>query len=328
MDEEKLIEYISGSKSKDDDPQGKEILDDPKLLKEYSRIKNEKALFSSVSSPIANDIDENLLKTKKKIGLIKSNKLRIMSDLLKYAAVILITFSVAYFTLDNFKSNPLDGKQYAVEVPYGETANITLPDGTKVWLNSGSKMNYPATYGIQSRSVELIGEAFFRVSKNKKIPFIVETDLLDIEVTGTEFNVTSYPDEDQIYTTLVEGGVTVKSKTGKVLHKLKPEEQAILYKAEKRTTVKKVNLKTFTSWKDGVMRFEEVPLERILKNIERWYNVDVVLENNSIREKSFSGSILKNNPLDHILRVLVESSDIQEYRIVNKDGKKSQIIMN
>lgn len=328
MDQEKLIKHIIDPESGVDQTKLKqEILDDQKLLKEYSRLKNARALFASVSSPEDPDIKGQLDAAKVKLGLKKKRKPAVMYELLKYAAVILITFSIAFFALNRPEAELVENQSYTVEVPYGETASITLADGTKVWLNSGTKINYLASFGMNTRAVHLTGEAFFSVTKNEKLPFIVETDLIDIEVTGTEFNVTSYANEDQILTTLVEGGVTVKDKKGKALHYLKPEEQAILYKSEKRTSVEKVNVSSFTSWKDGVMIFEEVPLERILNNIERWYNVDVILGNNSIRKKLFSGAILKNNPLDHILDVLVESSEIREYQIKNREGQRRLIIM-
>ncbi|TKG95004.1 DUF4974 domain-containing protein [Puteibacter caeruleilacunae] len=329
MELEKLINHIINPSSGNEGQQlDKEILSDADLKKEYARFKNTRALLTSKEASFTDEeIGRNLMQTKKKAGIGQGRVLKLFTETLKYAAVVAITLLVGYqlFTKSN---GSLEGQSYSLEVPYGETASLRLPDGTKVWLNSGSTIDYSAAYGIDNRNIDLSGEAYFEVTKNKKVPFVVKTDKMDVEVTGTKFNVTSYPEDEEVYTTLAEGGVNIKNKEGSVMHVLKPGEQAVWDKIKGKSIVRKVNLKHFTSWKDGVLIFEKERLEVVLHHIERWYNVRVVLENESLNNEVVTGALLKNKPLHHILDVLVESTDIKSYKIDNDTDEKSLLFIN
>lgn len=328
MDNQKLIRTILKSEEEvDDSALEKLILDDPEMLKEYARLKNTNALIYSGHKYSEKELDKNLHAVKSKIGIGGWGITRKLYPLMKYAAVIAITFATAYFMYASFNPNQLTGQQYRVEVPYGETANLTLPDGSKVWLNSGTVISYPASYGTKTRDIAIVGEAYFIVAHNKKVPFIVSAGAMKVEVTGTEFNVCHYPGESKTVTTLVKGSVDLKNESGKILTHLAPGQQSTFDSIAKTVSVNQVDLKTFTSWKEGILLMDQVPLNVLLRNIERWYNVDIELENKKLQDGLFNGTLLRNKPLEQILDVLVVSSEISSYKIINNPDEKSKIII-
>lgn len=130
-------------------------------------------------------------------------------NVMKYAAAILATMVVSVFSAYYFYSSESDVKNFVVYADKGQRSNLVLPDGTKVWLNSDSKLEYDNTYGVKERKIRLTGEAYFEVAKDKEHRFLVSTGLMDVEALGTAFNVQSYPNEDEITTTLLEGKVKI-----------------------------------------------------------------------------------------------------------------------
>lgn len=184
-----------------------------------------------------------------------------------------------------------------ITTPYGGQYQVVLPDGTNVWLNSGSSLRFPLTFDhLNERKVELKGEAYFEVAKQLKeekgkqerVPFIVMTDKQEVEVLGTHFNVNAYTDEPAIRTTLLEGRVKVsepaKVKEGVLL---KPGEQAVL---KDRLSVLKVNTEEVMSWKNGLFLFNDTDLKSVMRQASRWYNVDVVYDGN-IPPTLFTGEV-------------------------------------
>jgi hypothetical protein len=180
-----------------------------------------------------------------------------------------------------------------IKIPKGKVFKLILSDSTEVWLNSGSKLKYPKTFikGLANRKVELEGEAFFKVSHNKKMPFIVNSKNLRVEVLGTEFNISSYIEEKNSTTTLVKGSVKVKNRSHKTSASLllTPSHQAIYNKDNDAMTSKKVNTIEFTSWMQKKIIFNNTPFKDLVKRIERTFNVIVVNNNNSIKEELFTG---------------------------------------
>jgi ferric-dicitrate binding protein FerR (iron transport regulator) len=224
------------------------------------------------------------------------------------------------------------GKQYPSEIAYnyltvprGGQFFIELSDGTQVWLNSGSQLKYPVSFMEgKPRVVELVyGEAYFDVSpsaEHKGSKFKVFNQSQEVEVLGTEFNIKAYKDEANIYTTLVEGKVTISS--GSQREKLIPGQQSNLDLENKSITIAKVDVKTETSWRHGVFSFRGKPLKDIMKVISRWYNVDVVFENRQLEDITFKGVLGKNQDIQEILETIKSLSIIKNYEI---DGK--QIIL-
>lgn len=172
-----------------------------------------------------------------------------------------------------------------ISTPYGGKTQFTLPDGSWVWLNSGSTLRYPGSFGNE-RVVELNGEAYFAVEKQSS-PFIVKTSYGKVEVLGTEFNVKAYEGEAFV-TTLEKGSVVFTSNQGKYVT-LQPGTQVVF--DSKNLTTAKVETEIFTSWKDGKLIFRNEPLQNIITRLERWYNVDVELKDNKLKDLKFNGTI-------------------------------------
>ena len=160
-------------------------------------------------------------------------------------------------------------------VPYGKRTKLTLSDGTQVWVNSGSKLVYPATFIGSKRKVALVGEAYFDVAKDEEMPFIVNTENQKIRVTGTSFNVTAYPDETNENTVLVEGAVTIKMRNNRFAKQipLKPNQMAQVENNACR--VEKVDIEDHIAWIDGMFIFDNAAFEVVLKRISRYYDIDI-----------------------------------------------------
>ncbi len=217
---------------------------------------------------------------------ILTRKLKIYKLSLRIAAVLIVGLLIGSLVV--FKSVP-DYSQslQSVVTPFGVRTNITFPDGSTGWINSGSNISYPGKFG-KTRKVTLVGEAFFDVEKSSH-PFIVSTQFGDITVKGTSFNVRAYPDEEFFEVTLVEGSVDVKKRNGKKSILLKPGEQA--YLEDNVLKVKTINAKFYTSWKDGKIIFAREPFPNFIRKLERWYNIDIVYDDPRLNELWYSGTI-------------------------------------
>lgn len=190
-----------------------------------------------------------------------------------------------------------------IETPRGGQYQIILPDGTKVWLNSASRIKYPESFaGLHKRAIELSGEAYFEVAHNRRQPFIVKTDNQHVEVLGTHFNINSYADEGETRTTLLEGSVKVSKKQDKDQQQsltLIPGQQAVLTGGI--LNVEKADLEAATAWKEGYFIFRDEELQSIMRKISRWYDVEVSYSKN-IPYKRYEGSISRFKNVSEILR--------------------------
>lgn len=204
----------------------------------------------------------------------------------------------------------------------GETYRVKLPDGSLVWLNAASSLTYPASFtGLKSRKVKMSGEAYFEIKKDKTHPFIVETNGQDVTVLGTHFNIKAYEDEAEVVTTLQEGSVRVDfeaaawNSKGKIRYKdeivLSPGQQSLL-KGES-ISISKANLEENIAWKGGDFIFTEASIEKVMRDIARWYNIQVVYEG-SIPAGTFSGNISRTKNISQILLAL-ESTKLVHFKI-------------
>ncbi len=192
-----------------------------------------------------------------------------------------------------------------LKVPRGGEYELVLPDGTKVWINSESQLTYPVAFVGKERRVSLTGEAFFEVTPNKQLPFIVDVKDQEIRVLGTEFDISAYTDDAHIITTLVEGEVAVKNMDNKggqeILH---PNEQLVYFRNNHHTTVKTINVDEYVSWKDGMFVFRHRPLEHIMKKLGRWYDVEVCFVEEEAKHLVYAGDFSKENSLSDFLSAL------------------------
>lgn len=184
-----------------------------------------------------------------------------------------------------------------MKTPKGGTYQITLPDGTKVWLNAESVLQYPSRFEGVQRLVNLNGEAYFEVAKDIKRPFRVGTAGQVLEVLGTQFNITAYDNESAIKTTLIEGSVRITNLKADVDNTLRPGQQSIITNGN--TEIKEVSTQQFSAWKEGFFSFEETPFPEVLEQLARWYDIEI--EYLKKPGKTFSGRMKRNAQLATVL---------------------------
>ncbi len=190
----------------------------------------------------------------------------------------------------------------------GETYRVRLPDGTEVWLNAASTLIYPASFASgKQRRVELRGEAYFEVAKDKVHPFVVATATQNVEVLGTHFNINSYADEEVVKTTLLEGSVKVGSARTAKYYILKPGQQAI--NEADNFVVKPADIRNAVAWKNGEFRFSNENLESIMRKIARWYNVDVEYRG-KVTKEGFYGGITRSSNINDVLDILERTKTV------------------
>jgi len=206
---------------------------------------------------------------------------------------------IAYKAKDNW--DYLSTAINKLYVPKGSQYKLTLADGTKVWLNANSTLYYPSAFRGLERSVELSGEAYFEVARNEKMPFVVKTKETRVQVLGTHFNVSAYADDENESTTLTEGSVKVTQAKNSVM--LKPGQQSIATTKQKELNVKTADLQKTLAWKDGYFLFKEDNLQDVMKQIARWYNIDVTYQTTA-EGKTFGGIYSKSKGLDELLKGL------------------------
>ena len=201
-----------------------------------------------------------------------------------------------------------DNKNNELIIPKGGEYQVVLADGTKVWLNSASRLIYPQSFMGKERRVVLSGEAFFDVAHDAERPFIVETSRMNVKVLGTRFNVNDYDDNEEVSTTLVNGSVEIVSGDQQAF-RLVPGEQA--YGKENELEKREVNVRLYTSWIDGKFLFNNTELEEIAKQISRWYDVEIFFSSESVKKVRFTGAIVKFKPLEDLVRMIESTSQVR-----------------
>jgi transmembrane sensor len=200
-----------------------------------------------------------------------------------------------------------------LSTPRGGQYMLKLPDGSKVWLNSASSLRFPTAFSGKERMVELTGEGYFEVVKDKTKPFRVKTATQSVEVLGTHFNINAYPEEPAVATTLLEGSVRItRSGTDKIQF-LKPGQQARL---TTYFTLSEVDPENFVDWKDGCFRFSRENIQSIMRKVSRWYDVDVVYEGIPTKE-GFVGTVPRSKEIKEVLNAL-KLTGVMNYRIEGK----------
>jgi transmembrane sensor len=200
-----------------------------------------------------------------------------------------------------------------LRTPKGGFYQLTLSDGTKLWLNAASSLRYPVTFSDTERVVELNGEGYFEVAKDAKRPFKVLVKGVNIEVLGTHFNVMAYDNETAIKTTLLEGSVKVRGKGNDAI--IRPGQQAKQSDNSKIEILNGVNLEEVVAWKNGYFQFERAGLEVLMRQIERWYDVEVVYDG-PVQPRVFGGKISRSSNIKDVLKILALSKI--SFRIENK----------
>lgn len=219
---------------------------------------------------------------------------------------------------DRSNANEQNSEQLynTIETPRGGQYRITLADGSKVWLNAASSLKYPPAFNGDTRQVELTGEAYFEIEKDKAHPFRVKTAGQTVEVLGTSFDVNSYADEKHIATTLIEGSVKVTNETGEVI--LKPGEQALNNSSKTPIRVSPANIDDVTDWRNEDFYLNRIDFRAAMRKIARWYDVDVIYDPSVPDNIESGGWISRNKPLSAVLKAMERTGQVH-FKI---DGKK------
>lgn len=219
------------------------------------------------------------------------------------AAVLVIPLALSLSYL--FFAPPTEPALFTAEAPLGQKAKVELPDGSVVWLNSGSKITYPSNFNQQTRELELNGEAYFDVRKNTGKRFLVHTRLVDVEVTGTKFNLNAYGDEPLTETALLEGHVNLylKDNANQKLE-LEPGKMIAYSAATQRASTQELNAEAAIGWKDNRLIFIDDDFYKLAKKIERWYNMEVVYNADAFHSNKLTVKLLEGEQLSKLLQII------------------------
>jgi ferric-dicitrate binding protein FerR (iron transport regulator) len=226
----------------------------------------------------------------------------------KYAAVIAITLALSFLFHKKQEAKPLsENTFFQISAQNGKQSQlIVLSDGTRVWLNASSTLKYAESFGVGQRNVRLDGEAYFEVTENKSLPFVVSTGGLDVKVLGTKFNVMAYASDPQITATLVEGKVELWTGDSQKVFAgaIEPGQQAVYRKDADSIAFRKVDAALFTTWKDGYYKFDNASFGDIAERLEKIYNVKITFTNESLRKIPYSGTFVQEQSIREILEII------------------------
>ena len=193
-------------------------------------------------------------------------------------------------------------------IPRGGDFKVTLADGTIVWLNSCTRLRYPLDFKGDVREVFLEGEAYFEVAKDAKHPFVVRTADVDVRVLGTRFNLSAYEDDALVSTTLEEGSVEVSTPLGKQV--IRPNEQLVFNVKEGKVDCRDVDASVYSAWKDRMFIFEDETLERIMKRLQMWYDVEVFFSSEDVKSCRFTGDLKRYDDFSRIVWMIEEVAGV------------------
>jgi ferric-dicitrate binding protein FerR (iron transport regulator) len=222
------------------------------------------------------------------------------------AAILVIGLLIGSAVTYLISSAKGTAEQLVFETPRGEKSMVTLPDGSEVWLNANSRLVYNS-FSSNHRQVELKGEAFFKVARNEKAPFVVKTNECDIEVLGTTFNVMAYDEFGRKEITLLTGKVNVQTENAEQV--LSPGQALIL--RDDQIRVVEVSATEASAWVENKFNFRNIPLTELMKRLENWYDVDITLENKSGKEVNFTGTFKNEETIWQVLDAIQVYTPIQ-----------------
>lgn len=236
------------------------------------------------------------------------------NSVLKEESVNIVIDTQKLVSYERLAGNTVDKKNiepeiHYIRVPKGADYQLVLSDGTKVWLNSESELKYPSFFKGDKRVVELKGEGFFKVTKDPKRRFITKVNNLNIEVLGTSYNISAYPEDKEIKATLISGSIKAVTKENTTV--LKPDQQLTFSDEKKKWEVKEVDVEDYISWKNGLIQIKAYTFEQIVNMLKRWYDFEIFYMNEDLKKYRFKGVINKNLPLENILGMIEQTTDIR-----------------
>ncbi len=318
-----IQKYLSGETSEEENRQLLQwIQESPENKKRLFAEKDIWDTYSFHTNQKEYETDQELKILQSQLGPRISQHAITLKKALQMAAILLIAFGLGWssrFISFSSKQQTAQANMQEIFVPKGQVNQVFLADGTRIWINSESRLIAPSTFASKERVVKLSGEAFFEVAKDYKRPFRVEVNGQQIEVLGTSFNVRAYENSGEIETTLETGQIKLSAAGQTTL--LLPGEQSLFDKTSKQLKINRVDPRTISAWKNGRYEFQNENLPEVFKVVERWYDVEIDANDDSFRDMHFSGVIKRNKDVGHFLDLLNHTIPIQ-YKI---DGDKIKI---
>ncbi len=333
ISEKTIVDYCRGKYKGADVAQIEKAIDASSELQELvCQMRNVAVLEQDIDEVKMIDVQAAYHRVSKRIFPKYSDSRTLLGFVNRYAAILLLPLfisSIVFATL-YFRQDYRAISYCEVSTPLGSTMRYELPDGSVVWLNSGSKLRFPNHFAQDIREVELWGEGYFEVKADLKHPFYVKMENgSKIFAYGTRFNVNSYSDEDFVETVLEKGKVNMISHDGKSSVVLQPGERGVISKLDHSMIVEKTGLYEKTAWREGKLVFRNNPLVDVFKRLSRQFNVDIIYENPEDKEYSYRATF-KNENLYQILDYLKLIAPI-EYKVLdsvqNQDSTFSKRII-
>ncbi len=263
-------------------------------------------------------LDDAIAKFRDKIGKEKYNQEKLLSlnRFLKYAAIFIAILALPFSYYIGTRNAKPDNSTTTISCAFGDKSSIILPDSSRVWLNSGSKITFNSNFKSGARGVMLEGEAFFSVTSDKAHPFRVKTSDIDIEVLGTKFDVKAYPDENLVSATLVEGSLAISSLYQST--RLKPNQKLVFRKESKKMSLQEISdTSVETEWKDGRLVFRNESLGELAPKLRRWFDVDIVFADEWVKQRRFTGVLERESILE-----VISYFDLSKYVECRIQGNK------
>lgn len=282
---------------------------------EYNRIKNTWALLASEKKMPSYQVEKLYLNFQQQLNSRKRLFRLNIHSYLKFAAIFILAIGISslYFYYQNYDQFLHNSRSFntSVVAENGQRSKIILPDSSEVWLNSGTRITYNNNFGYTNREIILVGQAFFQVTKNKEIPLIVNCNALKVKVLGTSFDVNAYSNSKTIKVALQSGSVELlHSKNESFQYELVPGEMAQYDIHSEQVVVNVVNVDRITAWTDGILYFKDSPMRDVLTQLERIYNIDIVVKDPKIYKSVFTATI-KNETIEEIFRSIEYSCSVQ-----------------
>lgn len=328
MDEHILSRILNGEASPDEKASFFEGLKNDNNEQEiYYQVKSLWVRVTSHKTKV--DVDSEFDTLWQKIQKSETKTISLYRKILQYAAVAIVLIGIGtlagYFLSTNHLSGELAAVQHYSSMK-GSVSSLELADGTKVWLNSDTKLSYCFDKKEKRRFAELSGEAYFEVAHNDKYPFMVKVGELTIRDLGTTFNIKAYSDDQIVETSLIEGKVDLLNAKNKIIMDLQPGERATYYPAENKIETGSVSINVLNAWREGKFIVRDQKLEEIFKEISRWYDVKFQFENESLKSQRFTGNLKKSTSLQSVMNIIKQASNFN-YRIVEQQDEPDIIII-
>lgn len=297
----------------------------------YRKAKITWALMSSTQKMSDYEIEKSYRKLHSRISSKRGFRL-ILPLYFRYAAAIVLLVGVSATMFYLGRNDSLD---FAAKLSYtsvvadkGQISKVILPDSSVVWLNSGTTLTFDNSFSFKNRNLNLTGQAFLEVKRNVKLPLIVAAGNLKVKVLGTRFDVKAYPDDNDVKVVLESGKVELLSAVDKSFkYQLEPGQLAKFEPQSRSLEIKEVESPKFSNWKDGELIFVDAPMNEVLKELERKFDIEIEVNNPDVYKSVFNANF-KNESLKEVLEYIQFSCPITYRLIPGKDSKKAQIIIN